>query len=61
MLHPVECLFGVNEDMVYAFLVLPLFLTQNSEVEYLFCRASLAAKTSLFFSDDFFLPVVLAC
>ena len=51
MLNPVEGLLGVYEDMVEVFLVLEIFLIEDSYVEDL-CGAPSCSEACLFFSDD---------
>ena len=52
MPYPIECLLKVNEDVGYVLLVLTVFLTQHTEIEYLFCCASTIAKSRLFLGND---------
>ena len=51
MPNPVEGLLGVYEDMVEVFLVLEIFLIEDSYVEDL-CGAPSCSEACLFFSDD---------
>ena len=48
----VEGLLEVYEDMVEVLLVLEIFLTEDSEVEDLFCGAPSCSEACLFFSND---------
>ena len=52
MPNPVEGPFEVYEDMVEVLLVLKIFLTEDSQVENLFCDAPSCSEACLFFSDD---------
>ena len=40
------------KDMVEVLLVMEMFLTKDSEVEYLLCGAPSCSEACLFFSDD---------
>ena len=52
MPNPVEGLLEVYEDMLEVLLVLEIFLTEDSSVEYLLCGAPSCCEACLFFSDD---------
>ena len=52
MPHPVERLFKINKDVADVLLMLAVFLTQNSDVEDLFCGTSSTTKASLLFGYD---------
>ena len=52
MPNPVEGLLEVYEDMVALLLVLEIFLTEDSKLEYLLCGAPSCSEACLFFSDD---------
>ena len=52
MPNPLEGILEVYEDMVEVLLVLEIFLTEDSWVENLLCRASSFSEACLFFSDD---------
>ena len=54
MPYPVKCFFEIYEDMVQILLMLKILLTQDSEVEDLFCGASSSLYPSLFFSNNLF-------
>ena len=54
MPYPVRCIFEIYEDMVQTLLMLKVFFTQDSEVEYLFCGASPGSEPSIFFSNNLF-------
>ena len=54
MPYPVECFFEIYEDMVQILLMLKVLLTQDSEVEDLFCGASHGSEPSLFFTNNQF-------
>ena len=49
-----KAFFEIDVDMVQILLVLKVLLTQNSEVEDLFCGASSGSEPSLFFSNYLF-------
>ena len=53
MPNPVEGLREVYEDLVEILLVLEIFLTEDSWVEDLLCRASACSEACLFFGDNF--------
>ena len=48
----VKSLLEIYEDMVEVLLVLKIFLTEDSQVENLFCDAPSCSEACLFFSDD---------
>ena len=50
--NPVKGLLEVNKDMVEVFLVLKIFITEDSYVEDLLCSAPSCSEACLFFSDD---------
>ena len=52
MPNPVQGLLEVYEDMVEILLVLEIFLTEDSEVEDLFCGVPSCSEACLFFSND---------
>ena len=52
MPNRVKGLVGVHEDMVEVLLVREIFLTEDSYVEDLLCRAPSCSEAYLFFSDD---------
>ena len=55
MLYPVKwCLEIYKKNMVQILLMLKVLITQDFEVEYLFCCASSGSEPSLFFCNDFF-------
>ena len=54
MPYSIKGLLKINEDMENVLLMLAVFLTQNPQVEYLFCGASIWAETGLLFGDDLF-------
>ena len=51
---PVKGLLEVCEDMVEILLMLQVFLTEDSKIEYLFCGAPSSSETCLFFCNDLF-------
>ena len=53
MPYSVKGLFEINEDMVQILLMLEVLITQDSNVEDLFCGASPGSEPSLFFSNYF--------
>ena len=52
MPNPVEGLLEVYEDMLEVLLVLEIFLTEDSSVEYLLCGAPSCSEACLLFGDD---------
>ena len=50
-IHPVGRILKINKDMIDILLVLAVFITQNTDVEDLFCGTS-PTKTSLLFGYD---------
>ena len=52
MPNSVERLLEVHEDMIMAFLVLQVFLTEYSKIENLFRCAPSYSEACLFFFDD---------
>ena len=50
----VKCFFEICEDMAQILLMLNVFVTQDSEVEDLFCGASSGSEPILFFSNNLF-------
>ena len=54
MPYSVKGCFEINEDMVQILLMLELLITQDSEVEDLFCGVSSGSEPGLFFSNYFF-------
>ena len=52
MPNPVEGLLEGCEDMAAVLLVLELFLTKDSQVEYLLCGTPSSSEACLFFLDD---------
>ena len=54
MPYPVKGLLEVYEDMVEILLMLQAFLTEDPEIEYLFCGAPSGSETCLLFCNDHF-------
>ena len=54
MSHSVKCFFEIYEDMVQILLMLKVLFIQDSEIEDLFCGASLGSKRSFFFNNYLF-------
>ena len=54
MPYSVKGFFEINENMVQILLMLAVLLTQDSQVEDLFCGASSRSEPSLFFSNYFY-------
>ena len=52
MPYPVKGLLEVDEDMVE--ILLQVFLTEDPEIEYLFCGAPSGSETCLLFCNDLF-------
>ena len=50
--NPVKGLLEVNKDMVEVFLVLKIFITEDSYVEDLLCSAPSCSEACLFFCND---------
>ena len=54
MSYPVKGSLEVYEDMVEILLMLQVFLTEDPEIEYLFCIAPSGSETCLLFYNDLF-------
>ena len=54
MSYPVKGFLDNNDDMMQILLMLEVFFTQDSEVEYLFCGASSGSEPGLVFSSYLF-------
>ena len=54
MPYPVEGFLKINEDMVQILLMLEVFFTKVSEVNYLFRCASSGSEPGMFFSNYLF-------
>ena len=54
MPYPVKGLLEVYENMVENLLMLLVFLAEDPETEYMFCRAPSGSETCLLFGNDLF-------
>ena len=52
--YPIKGLLEVYKDMVEILLMLQVFLTEDPEIEYLFCGAPSGSETRLLFCNDLF-------